>query len=270
MQDALVRALAGFAFVTWIHPATFFPTDLNGPLWYVAYDMMGGLAIIAVMGFVAKLSKKWAWTGLAAGAGVLLVAHFAWLNMPFKVDYGPAVDWYPTYNPFLFGLHFLVGAAFGGLIVKAESRKMRKSYWFDAAFVVSLVAVYAFLWDIREAGDFDYAFPAGPYRFPIVPALFGFALFAAAYAKEIGRILDNRAFRTIATLSYSAYLYHALVIALLRHYVFPGFAVMPAQWWTMAAITFPATFAIAYLSNRYVEMWAVIAYRKATSKRTAS
>lgn len=57
---------------------------------------------------------------------------------------------------------------------------------------------------------------------------------------------------------------------MLRHYVFTGFAVAPIQWWTMAAITYPATFAIAYVSNRYVEMWAVIAYRKAVSKRQSA
>lgn len=151
MQDAAARAVAGFAFLTWIHPATMFPTDLNGPLWYVSFDMMGGLAIIASMGFVVRLPKKWAWHGLAVASAALLAGHFAWIRMPFRVDYGPAVDWFPAYNPFLFGLHFLIGATFGGLVVKMESLKVRRSLWFDAAFVGCFVLAYGFLWHIRES-----------------------------------------------------------------------------------------------------------------------
>lgn len=50
-------------------------------------------------------------------------------------------------------------------------KKIRHSYWFDAAFVVSIVATFAFLWNVREADDFAYSWPTGPYRFPLVPTL---------------------------------------------------------------------------------------------------
>lgn len=88
-----------------------------------------------------------------------------------------------------------------------------------------------------------------------------------AYTKKIGRMLDNRPFKWIAKLSYSTYLYHALVIGILRHTVFPGEAVNMPEWFALVAITVPATFAIAYLSNEYVEMKAVIWYRNRTKRK---
>ena len=41
MDNALWRIIAGFTFLSWAHPSTFFPADLNGPLWYIAFDMLG-------------------------------------------------------------------------------------------------------------------------------------------------------------------------------------------------------------------------------------
>lgn len=124
-----------------------------------------------------------------------------------------------------------------------------------------MVATYAFLWEIREADDFAYSWPSGPYRFPIVPVLFGISLFTVAYTKKVGKWLDNRPFKWIAGLSYSVYLYHALVIATLRHLVFRGEAVATQDWFVLAAITFPLAFFLAHFSHKHVEMKAVLWYR---------
>lgn len=269
MVDALPRILAGYAFLSWAHPATFFPADLNGPLWYVAFDVTGGLAVIAVMGMVVKMPKKWAWTGLVGAAAVLLAGHYAFMSLPFPPGEGPVAVWFPTYNPFLFGLHFLLGMAVGGIAIRAEISKLKHSYWFDAAFVLSIAAAFLFLWNIREADDFSASWPTGPYRFPIVPLLLASALLTVAYTKKIGGWLDNRLFAWIAGVSYSAYLYHALVIAILRRTYFTGDAVAVPDWFALVAIAVPTAFAIAYLSNRYVEMKAVIWYRKHMEKRDA-
>jgi hypothetical protein len=61
MENAWIRTLAAFTFLSWIHPSTFFPVDLNGPLWYISYDVMGGLTVIAVMTVLTRLPKKAAW-----------------------------------------------------------------------------------------------------------------------------------------------------------------------------------------------------------------
>lgn len=57
-QDgALLRAFAGLSFLSWLHPFTFFPVDINGPLWYISYDMMGALLIVATMSLVGRVRK---------------------------------------------------------------------------------------------------------------------------------------------------------------------------------------------------------------------
>ena len=88
-----------------------------------------------------------------------------------------------------------------------------------------------------------------------------------AYTKKIGRLLDNRPFKWIAKLSYSVYLYHALVIGVLRFTVFKGEGVPYPEWFLLVAITFPAAFFLAHLSNKYVEMKAVVWYRNRKNKK---
>lgn len=83
----------------------------------------------------------------------------------------------------------------------------------------------------------------------------------------MGKWLDNRPFKWIAKLSYSVYLYHALVIGVLRLTVFTGDKVSQPDWLVLAVITFPLSFAIAHFSNEYVEMKAVIWHRNRKSKR---
>lgn len=119
---------------------------------------------------------------------------------------------------------------------------------------------------MREAEDFAYSWPWGPYRFPLVPLLLGTALFTVGLSKKIGAWLDNRLFAWIAKTSYSAYLYHALVIAILRHTLFPGNAVAWNDWLLLVAIAVPVSFVLAWLSYSFVEMRAVSWYRARTSK----
>lgn len=40
MDGAFLRFLSGVTFLSWTHPFTFFPVDINGPLWYISFDMM--------------------------------------------------------------------------------------------------------------------------------------------------------------------------------------------------------------------------------------
>ncbi|MFZ3233714.1 MAG: acyltransferase family protein [Patescibacteria group bacterium] len=101
-----------------------------------------------------------------------------------------------------------------------------------------------------------------------MPVLLGIGLFTVAYTKKIGRLLDNRPFKWMAKVSYSVYLYHALVIGIMRFTVFTGESVPMPQWLVLVAITFPVAFLLAHFSNQYVEMKAVIWYRNRKSKKS--
>jgi peptidoglycan/LPS O-acetylase OafA/YrhL len=47
--DHLLSFFAGLTFLGWISPTTFFPSSINGPLWFIGYDMMGYLFTVIMM-----------------------------------------------------------------------------------------------------------------------------------------------------------------------------------------------------------------------------
>ncbi|MFB0964848.1 MAG: hypothetical protein QMC36_04065 [Patescibacteria group bacterium] len=50
--------------------------------------------------------------------------------------------------------------AVGGVAIYAEMKRLKHSYWFDAAFFASMFGAFYFLWTIREADDFAYSWPS--------------------------------------------------------------------------------------------------------------
>jgi hypothetical protein len=72
-----------------------------------------------------------------------------------------------VYNPFLFGLHFMLGVL-GAYIV---THIKKKSIFYDALSLGIFVLLGYFLWDIRASDDWSYSWPHGPYHFPLVPLL---------------------------------------------------------------------------------------------------
>lgn len=169
--------------------------------------------------------------------GLLLVAHFAWIQLPWTPVAGIAGEWFPTYNPFLFGLHFLAGALAGGAIIWIQSKKITPRYMFDGASLVALLALVGFLWIIRNSADWDYSWPHGPYHFPTSTLFFAVLFVALPFTRYIGKWFDNAVLRFFATISYPLYLFHMLVIVLLRKYVFLGEQLSFGTWTIFSLVT---------------------------------
>lgn len=77
-----------------------------------------------------------------------------------------------------------------------------------------------FLFLISPLGDFDVSFPKSPYHFPFVAILLSLSMLVLPYGKYLGKLLDNVLFAFIAKISFSLYLFHALIIGLLCRFVF--------------------------------------------------
>jgi peptidoglycan/LPS O-acetylase OafA/YrhL len=108
-QDgALLRLIAGATFLAWTHPFTFFPVDINGPLWYISYDMMGAILIMGTMSLMVRVRKIFIPVLFLVIAGILVGFHLSFMNLPFPKLDGIVSEWFPAYNPFIFGLHFLI------------------------------------------------------------------------------------------------------------------------------------------------------------------
>lgn len=250
-----VRLFAGMSFLSWISPQTFFPVEISWPLWFISYDMMGWTMVSGFMGILAKMklknNKTWITIFFAITAIVLLSLHYVWISLPWTRWVDIVGEWFPTYNPFLFGLHFLLGAIAWGVIVYFEEKKSH--IFADAMTLLSFALLFGFLWKIRWVEDWGYSWPRGPYHFPIVPLLLAGTLMLLPFTQHIGRILDNRILIWIATLSYSLYLFHMLVIVSLRRYFFTDVQLWFYNWSIFSILTLILSLGISWIVWKYVE-----------------
>ncbi len=248
--DGFFRLIAGFSFLSWISPVTFFPVEINGPLWFIAYDMMGWLLVSLVMMWATRIKKTSLPIYFVGIIWFLLFAHFVWIHLPWTPTSWVPGEWFPTYNPFLFGLHFLAGALAGGVIIWLNAKKIPPQYIFDGIALISFVMLIIFLWNIREVVDWGYSWPHGPYHFPISTILLSVLLITLPFTRYIGRCFDNLIFRFFAMISYPLYLFHMLVIILLRKYVFFWEQLPLAIWSIFGVCTFVIAWFLAWILHR--------------------
>jgi peptidoglycan/LPS O-acetylase OafA/YrhL len=99
-------------------------------------------------------------------------------------------------------------------------KKVESSSIFDTTTLLSFILLIVFLWNIRASADWDYSWPHGPYHFPYTMIAISGLMISLPYSRYMGRLLDNKFLTFIAKISYSLYVFHALVIAILRRYIF--------------------------------------------------
>lgn len=155
----IFRLIGGITFTSWMHPSLFFPTEINGPLWYIAYDTMGSIMIILLMSFLEHMPKRWIPFALAMAFFSLFGMHQIFLSLPFPPGEGVVWEWFPIYNPFLFGIHFLMGTLIGAWYAWEEKHGPKIRLWKDFAVIALTAGLFYFLWEIREADDYAYSWP---------------------------------------------------------------------------------------------------------------
>lgn len=229
-----LRYLAGFFLVADWHWTTFFPVEVNGPLWSISFEATS--YVLLPMGFVALFAaRRWrkGWLMRVAFLGVIaaaLGAHLLFSTL-VKVDpdwigwehglQGGAGQWMPWFNPFSFFAMFALGALAGGVqVLLAHIR-----HWtMDLICLSALVGVALYMWGeaYREAGEL-YGWLRVPYRFPMMHVLVGVVLATGPSTVLLGRLLDNGLTRFVAQISFGIYIYHTIVIELIQVYLVPDF-----------------------------------------------
>lgn len=267
-DGAFIRFLAGATFLSWVHPFTFFPVDINGPLWYISFDMMGAILIMGTMSLLVRVRRIWIPLIFISIASVLIALHYWFMGLPFPIVDGIVLEWFPAYNPFVFWLHFLLGIIVWWALVWQEKNHVSHSRWYDIFFVIVAIGLFSFLWIIREAGDFDYTWLHSAHRFPFATIPIALLVFLSPGTRYIGKWLDNHLFHTIARLSYSTYLWHAIVIVLMTRFAFGGQHDLPMpEWLILWWVTLAGSFGIAWLSYSYIEIPISSWWRKRSEKR---
>ena len=219
------RLIAGLTFTSDFHYITFFPSEINGPLWSISFEVFSYVLLALMMAALFRwVGRKVAARGdKAAGAprkGSPLRGLAYWVVVFVAVnvlngilvatvklsdegkgwqfgDIGGAKEWMPGYNPLGFFGHFLLGILAALAIAWWRSRQLAARgeggeaaasmtrWWWDAVAAAGFVASGALIWSVRNPPE-----PSNLTGFQYQPYLF--PLFALAVAITLVGLAHSR------------------------------------------------------------------------------
>lgn len=265
----LLRFVAGLLVVADWHWLTFFPVEVNGPLWSISFEVTSyillplGLALLflASRWIGAGWQSRLLWIGVI---GLTLVAHWLFTRY-FPVSYirrgwdygliGGAKFWMPRYNPFAFFAMFAVGALAGGVQVMLAGRR---NMLFDILALVGIgLGLYTIGQQLRLPTPDSWGWLGVPYGFPWFVLTVALLLATAPSSAVVGRLLDNPLTRYVARISFGIYIYHYIVLELVRVYWAPdidhGRMADPIKFTVTCLAITAITVVVAHLSFNLVE-----------------
>lgn len=271
-----IRFLAGMTFTAGFHYVTFFPNELNSPLWSISFEVFSYLLMPLFMaGLYYFTGKKRSfikaflfWTGVLAlvfFANQLVHQFFTPDNYHRGFEYGivgGAKLWMPNYNPAGFFAHFALGIIAAGVVTKLSLPSknielLKNKGFFDILALLTFIGIVVFLWINRGARDFSVSFQNQPYFFPFFAGLVALLLCSTPLSRYAGKILDNPFFEFTAKISFGLYIWHFLIIQFiqmnfLKSYVWMGVA--DIKTWAIASIALLIlSYAAASLSWFFIE-----------------
>jgi peptidoglycan/LPS O-acetylase OafA/YrhL len=266
--ELLVRFAAGFLLIADWHWLTFFPVEINGPLWSISFEATCYALLplsLAVLSYLARHSVRRGlllWLGVIA---LILCAHWLFLNT-YPIDeerrgwafglVGGAKGWMPRYNPFGFFAMFAIGSAAAGLgLLWAKTRHLI----FDVLAIAALgLSILVFVAHTNGRDASAYGWLQIPYAFPWLVLAVGAFLATAPSSRYIGAALDNPVTRYIARISFGIYVWHYLVIEIVRKYWSPDFRMFslvdPTVFVATSVAITALSIAIAHCSFYYLEL----------------
>jgi len=286
----VLRYLSGVFLVADWHWVTLFPVEINGPLWSISFEVTSYVLLpllLAGLFFARPTVAGWWSRGLwLAAIALALVAHWLFVtyfpmdNVRRGWDYGligGAKWWMPRFNPFGFFAMFAIGALAAGIQVRWAGKR---SWMFDLLSIVGLVCAVVVTRTVFLAGNDEssYGLLGVPYSFPWFHLCIALVLAAAPSSVLLGRVLDNRVTRYIATISFGIYVWHYVVLELVRKYWAPdidhGQMADPVKFVIASGVITLITVAVAHASFHLIEnpviRWARGRERKSVDTATLS
>lgn len=232
--DIVVRFLAGLFFVGEFQSLTLFPVEVNGPLWSIGMEVASYVLLpLGLLALFALRSRLPAWRGRIVFAGVVGVALLAHLlavtfipKQTVGADFGHglvggAAYWMPQFNVAGFFVVFALGGLTAGLSSLWTGPRHLAG---DLLVVAGLVAAGAALWSVslpRVPEAFGWL--GIPYDFPAFHLGIMVALFAFPHARYLPLLSELPPVRFVATISFGIYIWHFLVLELMRQLAVPNY-----------------------------------------------
>lgn len=258
---------SAFLFVNSYHFSTFFPTEVNGPLWSIGLEVSCYLLLPIVLYVIFKTARS---ISFAVGGLITAIVSLQAINplilqvfmtdndqkgWEFGID-GGAKQWLPYWNISSFFTQFLIGSLAALIIVYLRSKQTNPTRFFDFAFISSATAAIILVVARLNPGSPD-SFTQQPYVSPFFAILMATLLISGSHSIYVSRLLDNRLFSWLAKLSFGIYLWHVVVIEVIARkfiedYVYFGLSDV-SQWATISAIVLGMSIAIAAVSWKFLE-----------------
>jgi len=274
------RLISGLLFINSYHFSTFFPAELNGPLWSIGLEVSCYIVLPLVLLTIFKLRRKFTYAFY-----FLIIWIFAlqilnpWIIRTFMTsdDFkgwqyglaGGAKQWLPYWNFDTFFTQFLLGSLAALIIVQLRSLPISKSIFFDVTAIFALLGALLLVVMRLDPGSPD-SVTNQPYLAPLYALLMAIALATGAHGRFLGTLLDNCLFKWIAKISFGIYLWHMMVISFIERkistdYVYYGIY-DPLRWLKISSIVVLISLLIASISWKFLESPALIRARKLTAK----
>ena len=275
------RLISGLLFINSYHYSSFFPAELNGPLWSIGLEVSCYVLLPAVLFLIIKISKRSS-VAIAGIIGCIVVLQILnpWVINNFMTSNklkgwqygltGGAKQWLPYWNIGSFFTQFLCGSLAALIIIVLRARGTLKSLTFDISAVLFATAA---IWLVAigvEPGA-PNSFTKQPYMAPFFAILMAGVIVSASLSTQVYKLLDNKLFQWIAKISLSIYLWHMFLIVIIERkffskYLYYGLTDL-SEWVMISSIVLIGSIILAATSWRFLESPILKSARKLTTNR---
>ena len=275
------RLISGLLFINSYHYSSFFPAELNGPLWSIGLEVSCYVLLPAVLFLIIKISKRSS-VAIAGIIGCIVILQILnpWVINNFMTSNklkgwqygltGGAKQWLPYWNIGSFFTQFLCGSLAALIIIVLRARGTLKSLTFDISAVLFATAA---IWLVAigvEPGA-PNSFTKQPYMAPFFAILMAGLIVSASLSTQVYKLLDNKLFQWIAKISFSIYLWHMFLIVIIERkffskYLYYGLTDL-SEWVMISSIVLIGSIILAATSWRFLESPILKSARKLTTNR---
>ena len=267
MEFDFKKLITALLFLNNYHYSTFFPSEINGPLWSIGLEVSCYILMPVVLLTIYRRTSTLRaastlltlWIILLQLLNPLIISFFMTENKnkgwEFGID-GGAKQWLPYWNTATFLTQFLLGSLAALIIVWLGRKAIRKSFYFDAIALLLFLSAFAMLMFRLTPGSPD-ALSKQPYVSPFFATIIAATLILLSQTLHVARLLDNHFFNLIAKLSFGVYLWHVFIIEIIARKFESSFVYFGVRnigvWALISSVVVIASFAIASISWRYME-----------------
>ncbi|ASY20174.1 acyltransferase [Candidatus Planktophila vernalis] len=260
--------ISGLLFINSYHYSTFFPAELNGPLWSIGLEVSCYVILPFLLYPIIKKTGSFlkAFATLVFVLILLQVVVNPWVIETFMTSedgkgwdkglVGGAKAWLPYWNVNSFFSQFLVGSIAALVIARLRKNIKPDSIRFDIAGAGLLLAAVAVV-GVRLIPGSPDSLTKQAYLSPIYAIIMAAALVCIAMSHYAYKVVDNALFVWISKISFGVYLWHQVVQNILQRsfkesYVYFGITDI-GQWTRLSLIVIAIAVAIASLSWYFFE-----------------